>query len=89
MSRKIVTSNICPPIPTRQFDWCAYFDGDEETGRCGHGPTEVEAVADLIENYAEEREGGLLNALTELTQEVAQLRQDIRDVQTYGLRIAK
>lgn len=87
--RKIITRNICPPIPMRQFDWCAYFDGDEESGRCGHGHTEVEAVADLVENCTEDREGGLLTAITELTQEVAQLRQDIRDVQTYGLRIAK
>ena len=47
--RKIVTDNICPPIPDRQFDWIAYFDGDEENGPCGYGPTEEAAVADLAE----------------------------------------
>jgi hypothetical protein len=56
MSRKIVTSCQYPPIPIRNFDWCAYFDGCEEDGRYGYGATEAEAIADFIENHAEEYE---------------------------------
>lgn len=47
--RNIVTSNICPPIPWRTFDWCAYRDGTEEQGPYGYGATEAEAVRDLLE----------------------------------------
>lgn len=45
--RKIVTSNVYPPIPIRQFDWCAHFDGDEECGPYGWGETEADAISDL------------------------------------------
>lgn len=44
---KVVTSNIFPPIPDRQFDWCAYFDGQED-GWIGYGPTEADAIEDLM-----------------------------------------
>lgn len=44
---KVVTSNIFPPIPLRKFDWCAYFDGEED-GLVGYGPTEVDAIDDLM-----------------------------------------
>lgn len=44
---KIVTSFVYPPIPVRQFDWCAYRDGEEEAGGYGYGATEAEAIADL------------------------------------------
>jgi len=43
---KVVTENIYPPIPIRQFDWIAYFDGMEE-GPHEHGKTEEEAVSRL------------------------------------------
>lgn len=46
---KIVTSHVYPPIPVRQFDWCAHYDDPE--GPCGYGPTEAAAVDDLIDNY--------------------------------------
>lgn len=49
---KIITSYVHPPIPSRNFDWCAYYDGMEE-GACGYGKTEDEAVADLVNNYEE------------------------------------
>ena len=52
---KIVTTFVYPPIPLRQFDWQAIYDDDEpdDDGRmdAGHGATEQEAIADLIENY--------------------------------------
>lgn len=47
MTRKMVTHHIFPPIPVRAFDWCAYWDGEEETCHYGYGVTEAEAIADL------------------------------------------
>jgi hypothetical protein len=55
-ARKLKTVCVYPPIPDRRWDWCAYYDGDEESGNIGYGTTEAEAVADFIENYAEEYE---------------------------------
>jgi len=46
--RKIVTVHITPPIPYRSYDWCAFFDGEEERGGYGYGATEKEAVADFV-----------------------------------------
>lgn len=56
MTRTLKTVCIFPPIPDRRWDWCAYYEGDEESGRIGYGRTEDEAVADFIENHAEEYE---------------------------------
>jgi hypothetical protein len=50
----IVIRNIYPPIPIRQFDWCAYVDGEEERGEYGYGSTKAEAIADLINNYLQQ-----------------------------------
>jgi hypothetical protein len=49
MARQIHTQYVFPPIPLRQFDWCATFDGDDESGPQGFGRTEDEAIADLRE----------------------------------------
>ena len=46
---QIKTSYVFPPIPMRQFDWCAYMDGREEAGPYGWGRTEEEAVKDLTQ----------------------------------------
>jgi len=48
-TRVAVTVNECPPIPIRDFDWVAFYEGDEETGPRGYGRTEAQAVADLKE----------------------------------------
>lgn len=45
--KKMITSCICPPIPDRRYDWCAYWDGEEESGHYGYGTTKAEAIADL------------------------------------------
>jgi hypothetical protein len=45
----IKTSFVYPPIPVRDFDWEAYFDGYEPGDALGHGATEEEAIADLLE----------------------------------------
>jgi len=43
----MITSFVYPPIPIRQFDWCAYLDDDVESGPYGWGATEAEAILDL------------------------------------------
>jgi hypothetical protein len=48
--RNIVTTYVCPPIPTRSMDWCAHYDGEEEAGGYGWGRTEDEAMQDFIAN---------------------------------------
>lgn len=54
--RKIVTEHVFPPIPIRSMDWIAYYEGEEEAGGYGEGPTEEAAVADFIENYQEDHD---------------------------------
>jgi hypothetical protein len=44
---EIVTVRVCPPIPARKFDWCAYYEGAEETGNYGWGVGEDDAIAAL------------------------------------------
>lgn len=46
---EIRTANDCPPIPTRELDWSAWIDGQEERG-CHTGSTEKEAIAALLES---------------------------------------
>ena len=53
---KIVTRFVYPPIPIRDYDWCAYYDGEEEAGHYGYGSTEEEAIKDFIENCAEDHD---------------------------------
>lgn len=52
---KIVTRNVCPPIPSRQLDWEAYDDDTYDGEGCpiGMGATEEEAIADLLEKIGE------------------------------------
>lgn len=48
---KIVTHHIFPPIPMMgQFDWVAYYDGEEERGNYGYGRTQKDAICDLLDN---------------------------------------
>ena len=46
----IKTDHIYPPIPIREYDWCAYYDGLEEDGPQGFGRTEQAAIEDLKRN---------------------------------------
>ncbi|WJI43732.1 hypothetical protein NL532_24300 [Mesorhizobium sp. C120A] len=55
MDRPIVTSHIFPPIPIRDYDWCAYFDDvGADCSPHGWGRTEAEAKQDLLDNYGDE-----------------------------------
>ena len=51
---KIITEYWAKPIPDRNFDWCAYRDGDEpnDNGQMPHGfgATRRDAVKDLGES---------------------------------------
>jgi hypothetical protein len=44
---KIIAHPTLQPTPRREWDWCAYIDGHEESGPVGYGKTEQEAVEDL------------------------------------------
>lgn len=45
---------IYPPIPIRSFDYCAWYDGEEELHHYGYGETANTAVFDLLDNYPRE-----------------------------------
>ena len=57
---KIVTNYWAKPIPDRQFDWSAHYDGDEpnDDGQMmvGYGNTKEEAIIDLARLFAERAE---------------------------------
>lgn len=55
MKGDIHTSYLYPPIPDRQFDWCAVRDGYEPGAPQGFGETEREAINDLLD-LEDERE---------------------------------
>ena len=55
---KIITDYVYPPIPERGMDWSAVlddYDGAPDAGfqPIGRGPTEVSAVADLLQQIEE------------------------------------
>ena len=54
---KIITSYWAKPIPDRQFNWSAHYDGDEpnDDGQMmvGYGKTKEEAIIDLARLFAE------------------------------------
>jgi hypothetical protein len=52
----IITRYWAKPIRDRQFDWCAYVDGEEERGHYGYGRTKEEAIIDLARLFAERAE---------------------------------
>lgn len=43
---RIVTEYNPPPIPIRDFDWCAWYDGHEDHF-CAWGRTQAEALENL------------------------------------------
>jgi hypothetical protein len=51
---EIVVHHVYPPIPIRQFDWCATWSNDEpdDDGHmiCGYGQTPLAAITDLFES---------------------------------------
>lgn len=57
--RKIVTSPTHSPLPLRDHDWCAHYEGEEEAGGYGYGATPEEAVADFIEDHQDDHDARL------------------------------
>ena len=55
MADVIQTHHVYPPIPDRRWDWVAYRDPE---GRNGSGPTEADAVGDLLQGEWEAEEDG-------------------------------
>ncbi len=51
MTPKIVTVHNYPPIPIRNMDWTAFYEGCEEKCEYGYGATEQEAIDALFEDY--------------------------------------
>jgi hypothetical protein len=54
MKCDLVTDHVCPPIPSREYDWCAYQKGEEGSGRYGWGSNEELAVMNWHELYGED-----------------------------------
>ena len=46
--KEIETQHLNPPIPNRSWDWCAFFKGYEPGEPIGYGPTEQQAIDDLL-----------------------------------------
>lgn len=51
--KRIIIEWVLPPIPLRSADWRAWEDGTEETGPYGWGESATEALANLMEQLAE------------------------------------
>jgi hypothetical protein len=53
-SPRIVTSHVYPPIPCRDFDWCAWDDRfGADCSAYGWGATEADAISDFRAMLAE------------------------------------
>lgn len=50
--QQVRTAYVRPPIPTKKFDWTAWFDGHEEA-TSAYGETEEQAIDQLLEDAAE------------------------------------
>lgn len=50
---RIRTTHVYPPIPIRDFDWCAVDDATYDGEGCpiGYGRTAEQAIQDLLDNY--------------------------------------
>ena len=53
LSKPIHVEYVFPPIPERQFDYRATFDGYEPGDVMGYGATEQEAINDLLDQLEE------------------------------------
>jgi hypothetical protein len=51
MDKVIKTEFVNPPVSLRDYDWRAWFEGEEQRGQYGYGATEQEAIANLLEQY--------------------------------------
>lgn len=54
--RCLIVEHITPPIPTRECDWRAYEEWQEDGTRFGYGATREAAIASLFDQFPEEDE---------------------------------
>lgn len=47
---------VHPPIPDRDYDWCATLDGYDMGDPIGQGMYPTEAIADLLEQVEEKED---------------------------------
>jgi len=52
---EIKTDYLRKPGPLRNFDWSAWWEGDEDEGRVGFGATREQAISDLVQNFLRNR----------------------------------
>lgn len=89
---KVITHHEYPPIPSRNHDWCAYIDGEEEEGNYGWGRTEAQAVVDMAIKMADQDNPlGLIAAIERLLDlEIRESEQDGRNTSYIsGLKAAQ
>ena len=55
MTRKILTCYAPVPGPSKDCDWSAWHEGDEELGFYGYGATQSAAIDDLL-SYEDQNE---------------------------------
>ena len=46
-NRLVIAEKVAPPIPIRDFDWCAYFQPNDIGDPQGYGASRQEAIDDL------------------------------------------
>ena len=51
MDKVIKTEFVNPPVSLCDYDWRAWFEGEEERGQYCYGGTEEEAIANLLGQY--------------------------------------
>jgi len=76
---KIKTKAVYPPIPCRDYDWCAWHEEFEERdwlAWAGWGASEKEAIADL-ERIDRERAEAEIEQSKNIPRNLAHLRQCI------------
>ena len=52
--KKIISSFIHPPIPSRKYDWESVFEDYDEGDLIGHGETKQESIKDLKQQKNEQ-----------------------------------
>ena len=83
----ILTHFINPPVPMRDFDWTAAYEGYEPGDPIGYGETENAAIADLLGRELQDQivrlkheNARLISELTRSGKEVMHLRATTDDL---------
>lgn len=85
MRQRICTEYWEKPIPLRQFDWTATFDGYDAGDPVGHGETKEEAIANLMADADDGREPIMWVELDQL-QSATEIRDFLAKAGVKGVR---